>query len=50
LAVTNTHNAQEIAAASEQQAAAAHEITNLVENLKDMAEQMDGLVMQFKVE
>lgn len=50
LAVTNTHNAQEIAAVCQQQASAAHEITSLVENLKEMAEEMNGLVTKFKVE
>ncbi|MCE5285504.1 MAG: methyl-accepting chemotaxis protein [Pelosinus sp.] len=50
LAVTNTHNAQEIAAVCQEQASAAHEITSLVDNLKDMSEKMNGLVTKFKVD
>lgn len=50
LAVTNTHNAQEIAAVCQQQASAAHEITSLVEGLKEMSEEMNGLVTKFKVD
>jgi methyl-accepting chemotaxis protein len=50
LAITNTHNAQEIAAVCEEQASAAHEITALADNLKEMSLEMNGLVTKFKVD
>nr|WP_173812739.1 methyl-accepting chemotaxis protein [Dendrosporobacter quercicolus]NSL47986.1 methyl-accepting chemotaxis protein [Dendrosporobacter quercicolus DSM 1736]SDM64908.1 methyl-accepting chemotaxis protein [Dendrosporobacter quercicolus] len=49
LAGENTHSAQDIAAVSEEQAAAAQDINGSIEKLKVMARQLDCLVEQFRI-
>lgn len=49
MAVCTTNGAQEIAAACQQQAASAHDITYSTEKLKAMAHDLESLVEKFKV-
>jgi methyl-accepting chemotaxis protein len=48
LAGKNTNSAQEIAAVCQQQAAAAHDISDSIEQLKTMANSLENMVAQFK--
>ncbi|QJW45771.1 methyl-accepting chemotaxis protein [bacterium BFN5] len=49
LTAHNTDSAQDIAAISQEQAAAAHDIGHSIDKLKTMAHELEGLVDQFKI-